>query len=68
MTRSTCLGFLSLPQFTGAEGEELLALVEAWMAKHDRFRGPDVQNKRPTQGAIGIYYIRDTALGEDDQR
>lgn len=67
MTRSTCLGFLTLPQFTGAEGSELLAMLDAWMAKHDQLRGPEVHDKRPGKAAIGIYYIRDVDQREDDR-
>ncbi|MDA1195084.1 MAG: hypothetical protein O2894_07855 [Planctomycetota bacterium] len=55
MTRSTCLGFLTLPQFTGPEGRELRELLEAFMARHDVLRSGAV----PADGAIGIYYIRE---------
>ena len=58
MTHATPLGFLSLPQFTGPEGEELLALIDAWLQRHDVARRLEWTKDRPEGTAIGMYYIR----------
>lgn len=65
MTRSTCIGYLSLPQLTGDEGRELLDLLDRWISRHDRMHGPVVDKVRPVRAAIGIYYIRETDDGKD---
>ena len=59
MTHSTCLGFLSMHQFTGPEGRELLDLIDRWMARHGHRAQPDVHADEPPSDAIGIYWIRD---------
>ena len=58
MTRSTCIGFLSLRQFTGPEGRELLDLINRWMARHGHREEPEVHADEPSGDAIGIYWIR----------
>ncbi len=64
MTRSTCLGFLTVDQFTGPERRELFGLIDDWMRRHGRFEAPDVQAEEPAGDAIGIYWIRDPADSE----
>ena len=59
MTRSTCIGYLSVREFTGPEGRELLDLIHGWMARHGRREGPEVHVDEPPGDAIGIYWIRD---------
>lgn len=66
MTRSTCLGFLSLPQFTGPEGRELLAMLEAYVARHGGRDPIRWTKERPEGAVIGMYYIRAADLGEED--
>ncbi len=66
MTQSTLLGFLSAPQFTGPEGRELLAMLEAYLARHGANDTIRWTKDRPEGAAIGMYYIRAADLTEED--
>lgn len=64
MTRSTCLGFLKVDQFTGPERRELFGLITDWMRRNGRLESPDMQAEAPAGDAIGIYWIRELADSE----
>ena len=63
------LGAAALPALramTAEQGQQLLELLDGWMAQHDKDDNPDVEGPAGRRAGIGIYYFEEESEGEDE--